>query len=46
MRYDEYLAAGYTIASGVIEGACRHLGKDRMERTNPLLAVAAHAAFR
>lgn len=32
MRYDEYLAAGYPIASGVIEGACRHLVKDRMER--------------
>jgi hypothetical protein len=33
MHYDEYLAAGYPIASGVIEGACRHLVKDRMERT-------------
>ena len=33
MRYDEFLAAGYPIASGVIEGACRHLVKDRMERT-------------
>jgi hypothetical protein len=32
LRYDEYLAAGYPIASGVIEGACRHLVKDRMER--------------
>ena len=32
MRYDEYLAAGYPIATGVIEGACRHLVKDRMER--------------
>ncbi|MEX0689209.1 MAG: hypothetical protein WD072_11145 [Pirellulales bacterium] len=33
MRYDEYLAAGYPIGSGVAEGACRHLVKDRMERT-------------
>ena len=33
MRYDEYLAAGYPIASGVIEGACRHVIKDRMERS-------------
>ena len=33
MRYDEYLAAGYPIASGVIEGACRYVIKDRMERT-------------
>ena len=33
MRYDEYLHGGYPIASGVIEGACRHLVKDRMERS-------------
>ncbi len=33
MHYDEYLAEGYPIASGVIEGACRHLVKDRMERS-------------
>jgi hypothetical protein len=33
MRYDKYLAAGYPIASGVIEGACRHIVKDRLERT-------------
>jgi hypothetical protein len=32
MRYDEYLAKGYPIASGAIEGACRHLIKDRLER--------------
>ena len=32
MGYDEYLAAGYPIASGAVEGACRHLVKDRMER--------------
>ena len=33
MRYDQYLAAGYPIGSGVPEGACRHLVKDRMEQT-------------
>ena len=33
MGYDKYLAAGYPIATGVIEGACRYLVKDRMERT-------------
>lgn len=33
MKYAEYLAAGYPIATGVIEGACRHLVKDRMERS-------------
>ena len=32
-RTDKYLAAGYPIGSGVAEGACRHLVKDRMERT-------------
>jgi hypothetical protein len=33
MKYDEYLAGGYPIGSGVVEGACRHLVKDRLERT-------------
>jgi len=33
MKYDQYLAAGMPIASGVIEGACRHLIKDRMDIT-------------
>jgi hypothetical protein len=33
MRYDQYLAAGYPIGSGVAEGACRHVVKDRLEGT-------------
>jgi len=33
MRYDVCLAQGYPIGSGVVEGACRHLVKDRMEGT-------------
>jgi hypothetical protein len=33
MRSDEYLRAGYPIGSGVAEGACRHLVKDRLEQT-------------
>jgi hypothetical protein len=33
MKYGDYLAAGYPIGSGVVEGACRHLVKDRLERT-------------
>lgn len=33
LRYDEYLAHGLPIATGVIEGACRHLIKDRMDIT-------------
>lgn len=32
MHYDRYLREGYPIATGVIEGACRHVIKDRMER--------------
>jgi hypothetical protein len=33
MKYDEYLAAGYPIGSGMAEGACRHVVKDRLELT-------------
>ena len=33
MRYDEYLAHGWPIASGPVEGACKNLIKDRMERS-------------
>jgi hypothetical protein len=33
MRYNQYLARGWPIASGVIEGACRHLVKDRCEQS-------------
>jgi hypothetical protein len=31
LKYNHYLAQGFPIATGVIEGACRHLVKDRME---------------
>ena len=33
MHYDEYLAHGWPIASGPVEGACKNLIKDRMERS-------------
>ena len=33
MAYHEYLKKGYPIATGVIEGTCRYLVKDRMEIT-------------
>lgn len=33
MRYNEYLANGWPIASGPVEGACKNLIKDRMERS-------------
>lgn len=45
MRYDEYLAAGYPIGSGVAEGACRHLVKDRMEQTGMRWAVEGAQAM-
>jgi hypothetical protein len=32
MHYDEYLAQGWPIGTGVVEGACGHLVKDRMEQ--------------
>lgn len=33
LKYDEYLKQGLPIATGVIEGACRYLVKDRMDIT-------------
>jgi hypothetical protein len=33
LHYDQYLSQGFPIATGVIEGACRHLVKDRLEIT-------------
>jgi hypothetical protein len=33
LKYGEALAAGFPIASGVIEGACRHLINDRLDIT-------------
>ena len=31
MKYDLYLSEGYPIGSGVVESACSHVVKDRME---------------
>jgi hypothetical protein len=45
MKYDEYLAAGYPIGSGVAEGACRHLVKDRLERTGMRWSLAGAQAL-
>jgi hypothetical protein len=33
LEYDEYLANGFPISTGVIEGTCRYLVKDRMDIT-------------
>ena len=44
MAYQDYLAAGYPIASGIIEGACRNVVNDRMERTGMRWSLSgAHA---
>ncbi|MCT7970427.1 ISKra4 family transposase [Laspinema sp. D1] len=45
MHYDIYLAQGYPIASGVIEGACRHLVKDRLERAGMRWTIAGAQAM-
>ena len=45
MRYAEYLAKGYPIASGVIEGACRSHVKNRMERSGMRLTKAGARAM-
>ena len=33
LKYDDYLKAGFPMATGVIEGACRHLIHDRIDIT-------------
>ena len=44
-RYDEDLAAGYPIGSGVAEGACRHVVKDRLEQTGMRWTVGGAQAM-
>ena len=44
VKYDRYLDAGYPIASGVIEGACRYLVRDRMELTGARWRLAGAEA--
>lgn len=44
LRYDEYLKAGLPVATGVIEGACRHLIKDRMDVTGARWSLAGAEA--
>jgi len=44
LQYDLYLKAGYPIGTGVIEGACRHLIKDRMDVTGARWSLAGAEA--
>ena len=47
MKYDEALAAGLPISTGVIEGACRYLVRDRMDITGARWSVdGAEAVLR
>lgn len=45
LRYDEYLDAGLPIATGVIEGACRHLIRDRLTLTGARWSLAGAEAI-
>ncbi len=45
LRYDEYLRDGLPIATGIIEGACRHLVKDRMDITGARWGLAGAEAI-
>ncbi len=45
MQYDSYISAGYPIASGVVEGACRHVVKDRMERSGMRWSIGGAQAM-
>lgn len=45
LHYDRALKAGLPIATGVIEGACRHLVQDRMGRTGARWSLAGAEAI-
>lgn len=45
MRYHKYLAKGLPIASGSVEGACKNLIKDRMERSGMRWSLAMAEAM-
>ncbi len=45
LDYPTALAAGWPIATGVIEGACRHLVKDRMDLTGARWGLAGAEAI-
>jgi hypothetical protein len=45
LQYDQALEQGLPIATGVIEGACRHLVKDRMDITGARWGLAQAEAI-
>lgn len=44
IRYGEAIAAGLPIATGVVEGACRYLVRDRMDKTGARWSAAGAEA--
>ncbi|MCX7125595.1 MAG: ISKra4 family transposase [Gammaproteobacteria bacterium] len=44
LKYHQYLAKGFPIATGIIEGACRYLIKDRMDITGARWRIAGAEA--
>lgn len=44
MQYDQYLALGYPIGTGAVEGTCKNLVKERMEGTGMRWTVAGAEA--
>lgn len=45
LNYSEYLKNGWPIATGIIEGACRHLVKDRMDITGARWSLSGAEAI-
>lgn len=45
MKYDEYLRKGYPIATGVVESACGHVVKNRMEIAGARWGIAGAEAI-
>ncbi len=45
MRYHEYLAQGWPIGTGVVEGACGHLVKDRLDQSGMRWTLAGAQAI-
>jgi len=44
MQYDKYLASGYPIGTGAVEGTCKNLVKERMEGSGMRWVVAGAEA--
>ncbi len=44
MRYDRFRAKGYSIGSGMVEGACKHVVGDRLKRSGMIWSRAGSSA--